>query len=136
MLKQIGGTMGDKHLHGNIANMKLGEYRYYPQDNPNIKRMSRNWISRKAFLRIISRLFPGYIIDPDIDNSEDVESKYYVGSIGIEHTLKNNESMYEPIVINKGYICIKEATPKENGTILYLHGGVVMIYKEQYIGKS
>jgi hypothetical protein len=131
MLKQVGGTMGDKSLDGNIPNMKLGEYRYYPQDNPNIKMMQRDWIARKVFARIMYRYFPEYIIDPEIDNSEDV--KYYVGSLGINHTLKDDTSMYEPIVINKGYICVKEATSKEDGTILYLHGGVVMAYKEHYI---
>jgi len=37
LLKQVGADNGDKYFQGNIPNMKRGEYRYYPQDNPNLK---------------------------------------------------------------------------------------------------
>lgn len=133
MLKQAGVTTGDKYLDGDIPNMKLGEYRYYPQDNSNLTIQSRDKITRKAFIRILKKCFPEYIINPEIQDSKYIEAKYYVGSVGTVIELKNNQSMYEPVIINKGYICFKEATSKGDGTILYLHNGVVMAYKERYI---
>ena len=133
MLKQAGVTSGDKYLNGDIPNMKLGEYRYYPQDNPNLAILSRSKITRKAFIRILKKYFPEYIVNPDINEDRDIEAKYFIGSVGTAIELKNNQSIYEPIIINKGYICFKEATPKEDGTILYLHNGVVMAFKECYI---
>jgi len=133
MLKQTGVIIGDKHLNGNVPNLKLGDCRYYPQDNPNLRMISRNKITRKAFIRILKKCFPMHIVDPNLDNSRGIEAKYYIGSMGVVHKLKDGDLMYEPTVLNKGYVCFKEASPKEDGTILYLHNGVAMAYKEQYI---
>lgn len=51
VLKKIGSTNGDKHLQGNIPNLQCREFRYYPQDNPNLIQTKRRRVARKAFLR-------------------------------------------------------------------------------------
>lgn len=115
------------------GNLKLGQHSSYPNYNQNLERLPRNFISRRAFIRILKKYFPEYVVDPNLDYvGGDVELKYYIGGIGLIHTLKNNEIFYEPIVVNKGYVCFKEATPEESGTVLYLHDGVVLVFKERY----
>jgi len=66
-LKQIGMDNGDRHLNGNIPNLKLGEYRYYPNDNPNVTPLkdsngSTMKLSRKEFETILKEQFPDYDI--------------------------------------------------------------------------
>lgn len=130
-LKQMGSTDGDKHLLGEIPNMKLGEYRYYPQDNKNLTRIPRKLLTRKAFLRLLNKHFPEHIIDPNMSSIQETEKNLYVGSVGIAENIRG-EHYYIPKVINKGYICFKEATPHEDGIVLYIHSGFVMAYKELY----
>ena len=36
LLKQVGYINGDKPLKGQIPNLKLGEFRYYPQYDINL----------------------------------------------------------------------------------------------------
>jgi hypothetical protein len=43
---------------------------------------------------------------------------------------------YDPIVINKGYICFEEATKNKSGTVYYIHNGVILVYEEEYKGIS
>jgi len=75
-----------------------------------------------------------YKANPEIDkNSRYPDPKYNISSVGKILKLENNELAYEPIVTNMGYICFKEATHEENGTILYLRNGIVMPWKERYI---
>jgi hypothetical protein len=116
-LKVMGHFMGDKPMEGKLSNLKLGEVRYYPQDNPNILRDTVREISTKTLIRILSTLFNGCIVDVD-------EEHYLVNHIRYGDKTIN-------YIINKAYICIKEATPKYNGTIVYLHNGYVLIYKEK-----
>lgn len=127
MLKQTGSSMGDKIFRGNIPNMQFGEYRYYPQDNPNIDRSSVREISKKTFIRILKRCFPEYIIDPEPDDEE------LVWSVGKYKDYGQGELHYQAEVINKGYICFKEAKPGEDGRILYLHDGHILAYKERWV---
>jgi hypothetical protein len=115
-LKVIGHFNGDKHMEGNIKNLKLGEVRYYPQDNPNILRNTVREISPKTLIRIFNTLFPDYIVDVNEESNL------------INHIRYENETI--SYIINKAYICIKEATPDLNGTVVYLHNGYVLIYKE------
>lgn len=117
-LKVIGHFMGDRHMEGKLSNLKFGEVRYYPQDNPNILRDTVREISAKTLIRIITTLFPNYFVDVDEENNL------------VNHIRYENETI--SYVINKAYICIKEATPELNGTIVYLHNGYVLIYKEKY----
>lgn len=131
LLKQVGSTNGDKHLLGEISNMKLGEYRYYPQDNKNLIRAPRKLLTRKAFFRLLNKYFPEYTIDSDMSGIQENEKKLYVRSIGMMENIRG-EQYYMPKVINKGYVCFKEATPLEDGTVLYIHSGFVMAYKERY----
>jgi len=132
LLKQIGLTNGDKHLCGNIPNMKMGEYRYYPQDNPNLIRVPKN-LTRKAFIRLLNKYFPKYCCSPDIEEVDDSEVKYYIGCIG-QYIESSNEKHFIPHIIDKGYICFKEATKEEDGTVLNLHNGAVLVFKEKYKG--
>lgn len=117
-LKVIGYFMGDKPMEGNVLNLKLGEVRYYPQDNSNILRGTVREISPKTLIRILSTLFYGCIVDVD-------EESNLVNHIRYGDKTTN-------YIINKAYICIKEATPDTPGTIVYLHNGYVLIYKEHY----
>lgn len=117
-LKVIGHFMGDKPMEGNVLNLKLGEVRYYPQDNPNILRGTVREISPKTLIRILSTLFYGCIVDVDEENNL------------VNHIRFGDKTIN--YIINKAYICIKEATPEYNGTIVYLHNGYVLIYKEQF----
>lgn len=117
-LKVIGHFMGDKPMEGNVLNLKLGEVRYYPQDNPNILRDTVREISPKTLIRILSTLFYGCIVDVDEENNL------------VNHIRYGDKTMN--YIINKAYICIKEATPECDGTIAYLHNGYVLIYKEQF----
>jgi hypothetical protein len=117
-LKVIGHFMGDKHMEGKLSNLKFGEVRYYPQDNPNIIRNTVREISSATLIRISRKLFPKYIIEID-------EKDKLVNHIRYE----DNAISY---IINKAYMCIKEATPECDGTIVYLHNGYVLVYKEKY----
>jgi hypothetical protein len=117
-LKVIGHFMGDKPMEGNVLNLKLGEVRYYPQDNPNILRDTVREISPKTLIRILSALFYGCIVDIDEENNL------------VNHIRYGDKTTN--YIINKAYICIKEATPECNGTIVYLHNGYVLIYKEKF----
>lgn len=110
--------MGDKPMEGNVLNLKLGEVRYYPQDNPNILRDTVREISPKTLIRILSTLFYGCIVDVDEENNL------------VNHIRYGDKTTN--YIINKAYICIKEATSECAGTIVYLHNGYVLIYKEQY----
>lgn len=124
MLKQVGYTNGDKGTKG-LPNMKVGEFRYYIKDNPNVDRMTGRTILSGVFIRVMTCLFPEYYIE-----SEDgIDGRKNVWGVG---DLIND--FYKPLVINKGYICIKEASSTEEGTIFYLHDGTVLAYKEQYRG--
>ena len=126
MLVQAGGTMGDKSFSGCLSNMKHGEYRYYPQDNHNIRQDNMREISKKVFQRILKHSFPEYVVDPDPDDGE------FVGSVGKNELLPSGDFMYDPHVINKGYIWFKECTLQQEGTLVYLHDGSVLVYKEKY----
>lgn len=130
LLKQVGTDNGDKHFQGNIPNMKQGEYRYYPQDNPNLKFADEKYITRENFITLLNKYFPKYIVSPQ-DMQYDADEEYWVGSIGIMQEM-NGEKCYEPIVINKGYICFEEATKNKPGTIYYIHNGVILVYEEEY----
>lgn len=105
-------------MEGNIQNLKLGEVRHYPQDNPNILRDTVREISAKTLIRIFDTLFPDYIVDVDEESNL------------VNHIRYENEII--SYIINKAYICIKEATSELNGTVVYLHNGYVLIYKERY----
>jgi uncharacterized protein YlzI (FlbEa/FlbD family) len=48
----------------------------------------------------------------------------------IDHIVKRESRHY---IINKAYICIKEATPEHDGTVINLHNGYVLVFKEKYI---
>ena len=110
--------MGDKPMEGNVLNLKLGEVRYYPQDNPNVLRDTVREISPKTLIRILSTLFCGCIVDVDEENNL------------VNHIRYGDKTTN--YIINKAYICVKEAIPECNGTIVYLHNGYVLIYREKY----
>lgn len=123
-LKQVGHTNGDKGID-TIPNLKLGEFRYYTQDNKNIDRMSVRQIPPKVFIRIMTYLFPQYHIEFD----DEIDEKKSVWSVG-----NMDQGLYRPLLINKGYVCVKEASNAEDGTIFHLHDGAVLAYKEKYRG--
>ena len=62
-IKQIGYVDGDKILKGVIPNMKVGELRYYPQDNPNLYRTQSRELSPKIVMRIFKSMFPDYEVE-------------------------------------------------------------------------
>ena len=130
LLKQVGADNGDKYFQGNIPNMRQGEYRYYPQDNPNLKFADEKHIKRENFIILLNKYFPKYIVSP-LDMPCDVDEKYWIGSIGIIKEI-HGEKFYDPIVINKGYICFEEATKNKSGTVYYIHNGVILVYEEEY----
>ena len=119
VIKQIGYVDGDKSLKGVIPNMHVGELRYYPQDNPNLYRTQSRELAPKTVVRIFKSMFPDYEVE--INESEP--------SL-IDHIVKRDSSQY---IINKAYICIKESTPKNDGTVINLHNGYVLVFKEKYI---
>jgi len=133
LLKQVGLTYGDKHLLGKIPNMKFGEYRYYPRDNPNLQRFKGSFLRRSILIKLLNKHFPKYVLDPNLDSCF-VESykKYYAGSIGTLINIKGDD-LYMAVVKNKGYICFKEASPTKMGTVIYIHGDVAYIFKELYV---
>lgn len=118
-IKQIGHSNGDKYLKGNVANMKVGELRYYPQDNPNLYRTQSRELSPKTLAWIFKSMFPGYEVEV---NESDPST--------IDHIVKRESRQY---IINKAYICIKEATSEHDGTVINLHNGYVLVFKEKYI---
>ena len=118
-IKQIGYVNGDKHLKSSVANMKVGELRYYPQDNPNLYRTQSRELSPKTVTRIFKSMFPDYEIEL---NESDPST--------IDHIVKRESRHY---IINKAYICIKEATQEHDGTVINLHNGYVLVFKEKYI---
>jgi hypothetical protein len=131
LLKQVGPDNGDKGLQGKILNLKFGEFRYYPQDNLNLEFASPKQLTREKFVILLAKYFPDYIISPREVDEEELDNPYWIGSIGMMEEI-NDEKYYNPIVINKGYICFKEATKEEDGVVYYIHNGSLFIYDEQY----
>jgi hypothetical protein len=62
-IEQIGHINGDKWMNGVIPNMKVGELRYYPQNNPNLYRTQSRELSPKTVTRIFKSMFPGYEVE-------------------------------------------------------------------------
>ena len=118
-IKQIGHINGDKWMNGVIPNMKVGEIRFYPQDNPNLYRTQSRELSPKTVTRIFKSMFPDYEVEV---NESDISL--------IDYIVKRESRHY---IINKAYICIKEATPEHDGTVINLHNGYVLVFKEKYI---
>jgi uncharacterized protein YlzI (FlbEa/FlbD family) len=118
-IKQIGHINGDKWMNGVIPNMKVGEIRFYPQDNPNLYRTQSRELSPKTVTRIFKSMFPDYEVEV---NESDISL--------IDHIVKRESRHY---IINKAYICIKEATPEHDGTVINLHNGYVLVFKEKYL---
>lgn len=123
-LKRVGGEYGDKG-NNQIQNLKLGEFRYYVQDNKNI--IDGRILSKKLALKLMTCLFRGYHIDTSIEmvNGREILNIYGIGQI--------QNGQYLPIIINKGYVCIKEASLQSKGTILCIQDGFVIAYKESFI---
>lgn len=117
-IRQIGYTNGDKWMKGIIPNMKIGELRYYSQDNPNLFRKKSRELSPKTLSRIFKSMFPEYEVE--INENE---------PLLIDHIVKRGTSQY---IINKAYICIKEASPDIDGTVINLHNGYILVFKEKY----
>lgn len=124
-IQQVGYLLGDKHLEGDIPNLKCGEVRYYPQDNPNLIRTKRWRITRKVFLRLLKRSFQNYRVDDDLSTLTSEEKRFYIGAI-------YHKDSPIPIVKNKGYICFKEATSESDGWVFNLHDGFIYAYRERY----
>lgn len=118
-IKQIGHINGDKWMNGVIPNMKVGEIRFYPQDNLNLYRTQSRELSPKTLAWIFKSMFPGYEVEL---NESDPST--------IDHIVKRESRQY---IINKAYICIKEATSEHDGTVINLHNGYVLVFKEKYI---
>ncbi len=93
-IKQIGHSNGDKYLKGVVPNMKVGELRYYPQDNPNLYRTKSRELSPKTAARIFKSMFSDYEVEI---NESDTSL--------IDHIIKRESSQY---IINKAYICISD----------------------------
>lgn len=124
-LKRVGGEYGDKG-NNQIPNLKLGEFRYYVQDNKNI--LDGRILSKKLALKLMACLFQGYHIDTSIEKIANDREILNINGVG---QIQNGR--YLPIVINKGYICIKEASLQSKGTILCIQDGFVLAYKESFI---
>lgn len=120
-INQIGHQNGDKWMNGIIPNMKIGELRYYPQDNPNLYRNKSKELSPKTLTRIFKTLFPDY----EVEINESDRSL-------IDHIVQRRTSQY---IINKAYICIKETTPTNDGTVINLHNGYILVFKEKIAKK-
>lgn len=118
-IKQIGYVNGDKGLNGLVPNMKIGEMRFYPQDNSNLYRTQSRELSPKTIARIFKSMFPDY----------EVEANECDASL-VDHIVKRGSNQY---IINKAYICIKEATPENDGTVINLHNGYILVFKEKYL---
>lgn len=118
-IKQIGHNNGDKYLKGSIPNMRIGELRYYPQDNPNLYRTQSRELAPVTVARIFRYLFPDYEVEINERDSRLVD-----------HIVKREPSHY---IINKAYICIKEATPENDGTVMNFHNGYILVFKEKYV---
>lgn len=114
-IKQVGYDNGDKYLKGVIPNMKVGDLRFYPQDNPNLYRKESRELSPKTTARIFRSMFPDYKIEV---NERDASL--------VDHIVKRESDQY---IINKAYICIKEATPENDGTVINLHNGYISVYE-------
>ncbi|HQS67532.1 MAG TPA: hypothetical protein PLM93_10160 [Sulfuricurvum sp.] len=121
-LKCAGGEYGDKWAK-KLPNLKLGEFRYYPQDNKNI--IDLRLVSSKVALRILNYHFPNYQLDTEEYKNYFGKSLLYIWTIGV---IENKH--YRPIIINKGYVCIREATYKKRGVVINFHDGRVYVCKE------
>lgn len=59
-IKQIGHINGDKWMNGVIPNMKVGEIRFYPQDNPNCKKR-RHSDTHDVLIRTLKTFASGHL---------------------------------------------------------------------------
>jgi hypothetical protein len=124
-LKQTGLYMGDKGTIS-LPNLKLGEYRFYGADNPNI--ISREKIKPEKFKYLFEEYFPDYEIKLEVRNPNQIKDHYF---IYLGEFFKKSEPL-KPLAFNKIYICIKEATKKENSICLEYHDGMGFLIGEKY----
>jgi hypothetical protein len=125
ILKVAGSYYGDKGI-ANIPNLKLGEYRFYSQDNSNIINLEE--ISPIKFKYLFEKAFP--------DNP-------VLLSITEESTIDNIQLQYGGIYmydrtgfnihyLNKAYFCIEEASEEKDGVCLGIQDCWVWIANEKW----
>jgi len=103
---------GDKN---NTTNLKLGEVRYYMRDNGNLFYPEINEVSIDDFISKIEKTFEGHSVEVNG---------------GCINTVINSEG--DSVMTNKGYVCIKEASPESIGLALYIHDADLHIIGERY----
>lgn len=114
-IKQVGYRLGDK-LSASIANLKIGELRYYTCDNPNIYDIKEIKSSKSLF----ESFFEDYIVILKDKEETLIERIVY------------KDTFFKDVVANKGYLCVMEATEEHNGVGLEISDGHGYIYKEKY----
>lgn len=128
-LKQAGHYMGDKGVIS-LPNLKLGEYRFYSGDNPNI--IARKKIKPEKFKYLFEENFPDYEIKLEVMNPNQIKDHYviYLGDF-----FKRSEPL-NPLAFNKIYICIQESTSNQNSICLEYHDGMGFLIEEKYLIKK
>ncbi len=124
-LKQVGHYMGDKT--GDFPNLKIGEFRYYTQDNDNIIR-GQFFKDVRDFKILFEINFSDYEVIIEIENQNNIDGHYiYI----IDKIIDKNKNDIQCAVSNKGYICIREASEEINGLVIGIHDGGGFIYEEK-----
>jgi hypothetical protein len=115
MLKKIGVRYSMKYISYHIRMDRIIPW-WLQQYGENIE-----W--RKVQLRRL-----GWVLKEKKDADKQLKKLYYqlVDRISGVVIISGDSDFY------KAYICIKKATSKCDGTIVYLHNGYVLIYKEKF----
>jgi hypothetical protein len=132
-LKQVGPENGDKAYLGDIPNLKKGEYRYYPGDNPNIKQASTHEIRREEFITLLANEFPTYIVSPLQRNSNNEDPEYWIGSIGEIEEVQEKLNFFHLLSIKDISASMRLLQSRMEPYIIYTMGLYMSI--EKYISK-
>ena len=102
-------------------NLIFGEIGYYAKDNKRLYYPENSEITPEEYIERLSKAFPQFSV---------LVSNYPDGRKFVETVNQNGK----PVIINKGYICIKEASSDEDGEVLYIHDFKTFLLKERYAG--
>jgi hypothetical protein len=111
-----------------FTNLRVGEYRFYPDSNENLYDGNR-FKDNRDFKILFESFFPDYEVILKKTNPNNIENHYMYDLLKI---IKKN-SPKDIILHDKTYICIKEATRDGSGLVLCLEDNKTLICKEKYI---
>ena len=109
------------------TNLQFGEYRYHIQNNENMVN-GKKFKDSRDFKILFEINFPSYEVVMKKINPNNIPNHFFYELEKIIHKDDNKEC-----ILNKAYVCIREATKDINGLGLFLLDSEAFVYEELFI---